>query len=184
VQAWTAAARVITSRISLQVESRRFKMSDLLPSKETARSRTIRWLEILLAAGGALDCLAVVIVFSLQQGAGAGNSFDSLWPFPGLYFLEIGLIGLGALAFVAGNGQTGTSRWNSLPWIGAGILLTFVILGGFSIGPYLLPGMIFILLAGILGDYRQRGNWPSHFMLFLLAAMVQAFVLFLFIQFF
>ena len=132
----------------------------------------LRSVEFGLAVLGALDCVGVAGLFTSTQLG------QQLWPLPGLYFVEISLLGITAFLAVARNGSQFASRWSALPWIAAGILATFFVLGGFSIGPSLGPGMLAFLVAGILQDIRQRGDWPRHFMLFMLAALLQGGLMF------
>jgi hypothetical protein len=156
---------------------------EIKPSKEgkgslgSGRAGTIlRSVEWGLAALGALGCIGTAILFGASISSGPMR--QQLWPLPGLYFLEFSLLSLAGFLAVADNRSPQPSRWSALPWIAAGILVTFVVLGGFSIGPALVPGMLAFLLAGVLQDLRQRGDWPRHFMLFMLAAILQGIVMF------
>ena len=148
-------------------------------SPRVGRAGTImRGLEWGLAALGALYCVGSAVMFSawiLSYPAGSGQE---LWPLPGFFFLEISLLGLAGFLAVAANRALHPSRWSALPWTASGILATFVVLGGFSIGPALIPGMLAFLIAGIFQDIRQHGDWPRHFMLFMLAALLQGVIMF------
>lgn len=90
----------------------------------THKSSMLRPLEWLAALIGAINCILVPGLFAQQ-----GRSF----PLPFLYFLEIILLGVLVLLFVARRPQL-DDRWHALPWAAAGVILAFVILGGFSIG--------------------------------------------------
>lgn len=133
----------------------------------------LRLIEITLAFLGGFNCVAVPLFFAAQELSFTPPR-SGFWPAPGLYFLEILFIGLATTYFVLTNQTPQPNRWSSLPWISAGILLTFVIMGIFSIGLFLIPAMLFFLAAAILGDRRQGGNWPNHVVYFFFAAMVQA----------
>jgi hypothetical protein len=135
--------------------------------------RSVEWG---LAILGALNCIGISILFGTSITTVTIG--QQLWPLPGLYLVEISLLGLSALLAVASNRFPEPSRWSAIPWIAAGILATFFVLGGFSIGPSLAPAMLAFLIAGILQDFRQRGDWPRHFMLFMLAAILQGVVMF------
>jgi hypothetical protein len=64
-------------------------------------------------------------------------------------------------------------RWNALPWVAAGILLAFVILGGFSIGFYLIPALIAFTVTGMMIDLQTGGSMGQHLGLLLVAAVAQ-----------
>jgi hypothetical protein len=53
-------------------------------------------------------------------------------------------------------------------------LLAFVILGGFSIGFYLIPATIAFLLAGFLLNRIEKGPFSKSIGLFLITAILQA----------
>lgn len=125
------------------------------------------WLFAVLAA---VSCLIPVILFTASQL----TLGSSIWPFPGIYFLEIILLGLLALISVMKNSPAGKHSWTSLPWIGAGGLFAFVILGAWTIGFFLIPGMILSILVGATEDRRKKDNLGLHVILLLAAAFVQA----------
>jgi hypothetical protein len=163
-------------------------MNETIKSLQAGENRrSSRIFEILLAFLGGINCVLVPLVFfaqGLTLSPPGANPWLEQWPFPALYFLEILALGLATAYFIVTNRGASPSRWNGLPWISAGILLTFVILGAFSIGLYLIPAMLSFLGAGILGDRRQAGNWPTHVIYFMFAAMAQAVAAFLLILIF
>jgi hypothetical protein len=132
------------------------------------KSNLARAAEWFAALVGAINCILVPVLFA-QPG---GMDF----PFPGLYFIEIALLGVLVLVFVALRPRLG-GRWNALPWAAAGIILAFVILGGFSIGPYLIPALITFSITGILVDWQTGGMLTHHLGLLLMAAVVQGAVM-------
>jgi hypothetical protein len=121
----------------------------------------------LLALLGAANCVFIPILFtaSIQQ---------PFFPVPGLYFLEIALIGLLGLISVIRE-QSNFPHWlGNVPWIAAGVLLTFNILAGFTIGFYLIPATLSFLAVGfILSEQKSQKIWQS-LGLFLIAAISQA----------
>jgi hypothetical protein len=123
-----------------------------------------------LAILTALYCLIVIFLFAVSQI----STESSLWPFPGLYFLEIILLASLGLISLAKNSPPGAHIWTSLPWIGAGGLLSFVILGAWTIGFFLIPPMFLSIGVGVIEDRRKKDNLPLHVILFLTAAFIQA----------
>ena len=120
--------------------------------------------EWIAAIAAALTSLVVPLMFA-QAG---GRDF----PLPALYFIEIALLGLLVLGYVARRPRWG-SRWGILPWAAGGINLAFVILGGFSIGPFLIPALIGFLAVGVLGDLQSGTPLAQRLGIFLVAAVVQ-----------
>lgn len=135
-----------------------------------------RTLELISAAAGALICTFVPIFFSQSGG--------SEFPYPFLYFFEIALSGVAVLLFVLVRKRLSLSpRLNPLPWVAAGMLLAFVILGGFSIGPCLIPAFVAFLVTGMAVDLQTGGLRANHAAILLLATVIQAGFMLLAIQF-
>jgi hypothetical protein len=130
-----------------------------------------RLLEWIAAAIGAITCAVVPFLFVTNQ--------QPLFPLPGLYFIEIMLLGLLVLVATAAR----PTRWgNLMPWVAAGVLLAFVILGGFSIGPPLIPALVTFVIVGVLADWQTGGNMALHLALFLSVAVIQAMLMLLLIM--
>ena len=128
------------------------------------RSILIRAGEWIAALIGAVNCILVPLAFAQSQ--------ENIFPLPGLYFIEIALVGLLILAFVALRPGLG-ARWLALPWVAAGIILAFVFLGGFSIGFYLIPALVAFVVVGRLGDGQAGRARGGHFGLLLVTAVIQ-----------
>ncbi|OGO72996.1 MAG: hypothetical protein A2Z49_07130 [Chloroflexi bacterium RBG_19FT_COMBO_56_12] len=145
------------------------------------RSRLVKFghpLEWILSALGALNCLIVPAMFTYSQFSQPGTYLADFWPFPAIYFIEIALFGLGCLISVAKNNPDRGSAWNYLPWISAGGLLAFVILGAWTIGFFLIPALLFLIGVGIISDRRKKDNLALHFIIFIGSAMVQSIIVF------
>ncbi len=138
----------------------------------THKSSMLRPLEWLAALIGAINCILVPGLFAQQ-----GRSF----PLPFLYFLEIILLGVLVLLFVARRPQL-DDRWHALPWAAAGVILAFVILGGFSIGFFLIPALIAFIVVGVLAARQADGAISRHMSQFLVAAVIQGAVMMLAVQ--
>ncbi|HEX7975977.1 MAG TPA: hypothetical protein VF498_16330 [Anaerolineales bacterium] len=141
-------------------------------ASSTTRQKVLRLLEWAFAVFGAAVCLAVVDLFALQQ-------LDELWPLPGLYFIEIVLLGLlGVTSRLGDTNPASAALWGAIPWGVGGALLSFVILGGFSIGPFLIPAMLAFWLAGAIADLRQGRSIAGHLGLAVMAALFQGALIF------
>ena len=109
---------------------------------------------------GTIDAFVIPTIFAMGQ--------EQLFPFPGLYFIEIGLVSLCAAYSIFSR------RWPLVPWLASGILLAFVVLGAFTIGFYLTPAMLAYAAAAVLwtgmpvGRLLRSAGWA------LLAALLQA----------
>jgi hypothetical protein len=145
-------------------------------AESLVNGRFARGLEWALVLIGAFLNTVIVLLFAVGQAAVPGaTALQNLYPLPLLYFIEIiGLSFLAILGLNAGATQSDRPRWTpALPWIAAGGLLAFVLLGGFSIGFYLAPGMLAFIAAAILSDRRQNHNLAGHAAVLILAAIVQ-----------
>jgi hypothetical protein len=123
--------------------------------------RVAEWILAIVAAS---VCFAAARVFSRQ---------DDLLPLPGLYLIEIVLAGGLGLTAVA-KSRTDVPGWSLIPWVAAGVLLAFVILGAWTIGLFIAPAAVALFLAGYLADLRLGRRVAPHVAAFLGAAMVQA----------
>jgi hypothetical protein len=125
---------------------------------------TFLWL---LAFVGAADCVLIPSLF-------AASNQQPFFPLPGLYFFEIALLGLLVLASAVRD-RSQTSFWmDFLPWIAAGILLAFNILGAWTIGFFLFPGTISFLGVGFLLAGKESRKIVEGLGLFLVASVAQS----------
>jgi hypothetical protein len=146
--------------------------------------RLLEWALVLI---GAFMNTVIVVIFAAQQAAfPGGTALENLFPFPLLYFIEIiALSFLAVLSLISAESEGNhPSRAPALIWIAAGALLAFVILGGFSIGFYLIPGMLAFIAAAILADRRQNIGIVAHVGIFFLTAIAQAAILLLMVAWF
>ena len=139
------------------------------------RENQSNWILVLirgLAIAAAINCVIVPMLFAQQR---------PLFPLPGLYMIEIGVLGILGLTGLLLI-ETFSPFWRAVPWIAAGALLAFVILGGFSIGFYLIPATSAFLLAGSLLNRLEKGPVSKYIGLFLITAILQATLMIILVQ--
>ena len=96
----------------------------------TTRDSSTSALERFLALLAAVVCLIITVVFWLSL-----SSYQSMWPLPGLYFIEIVTLSVvSAFLFIRGDPQG-----QFLTWGAAGAIGAFSILAAFSVGFFYLP---------------------------------------------
>jgi hypothetical protein len=151
-------------------------MSDT--SKSTIQQIS-RLVESLLVIIGVIVCLGVAAVIGSQQ--------SPLWPVPGFYLIEFILISIigAANQLVMANtfALSKAFRWLSskvIIWIIIGILLPFVVFGGFSIGLFVLPALLAFLLAGIISDWRSTSKIFVHIGIAVISAVIQGSLIMIF----
>jgi hypothetical protein len=135
----------------------------------------VRTVELILAFAGALICTGVAALFASSQASSGAD----LWPLPGLVFLEVIILGLLGLTAAASQPGDRHSAWAYVPWAVTGGLAALVVLGGFTIGPYLLPAAVCFLVASMIGAKRWNARPLTGIGLAALAAILQAMALFL-----
>ncbi len=137
--------------------------------KTTLVPRIEQALAVLAAAATVFLTIGIWRSVSAQQ---------SMWPLPGLYFVE-----LPAVAIITAIAFLNASRCSPLvAWAAAGIYLGFAILGAMTVGLFYAPiSVTFILLAAII-TVRQRQSLLRGVGAFLIAAVVQAALIFLLIR--
>jgi hypothetical protein len=116
---------------------------------------------------GAADCIAVAAIFGLQPAPGS-----DFWLLPGLYFLQVGLLGLITLFSLTRAVNQPDTIWRGIPWISTGILFALVVLGAWSIGPFLIPAALAFLIAGLILDLRHSEAALTYIFLALLAGLL------------
>lgn len=124
------------------------------------------WVRVTLSIVAAFNCAAVVMLFSSSQQG-------DLWPAPGLYFIELILLGLAGLVATAQDKPGAPGWWGLIPWVASGALLAFVVLGGFSIGPFLIPAMLLFAVSGGLADLWYKRSLLRHLVWWAVAAVFQ-----------
>ena len=88
-----------------------------------------------------------------------------------LILIDWGVMGvLGFFGALRGANPLGFA-WLKASWFAAGALLPYVVLGAFSIGPYVLVSTLFILASAILLTIAVQAKWLEH-LKFLLAGVV------------
>jgi hypothetical protein len=117
-----------------------------------------------LAVVAALNCVVVPMFFAQQR---------PLFPLPGLYLIEIIVLAILALTGLLLI-ESRSPFWRAVPWIAAGVLLSFAILAIFSIGFYIIPAAVAFLLAGFLLNRIEGGLLLKYVGIFLIAAILQA----------
>jgi hypothetical protein len=140
--------------------------------QSTSRQHKIIWISAWIAA---LDCLAVALLFSLNQPRMPSDNSINLWPTPGYYFIELAILAVLVLSAVPNLISSTTGLWHPVPWIAAGIMLTFVILGALSIGIFLFPALLaFMLIAVLEGGHDTHYNPLNDFAYLLLSLFLLA----------
>ncbi len=129
----------------------------------------IHFLEQFLAVVGAAACLLI----SARIGQVVGAT-QPMWPLPGLYLVEMSIVGVLGLFGTLGNGSGRSSLRIGLTWAAVGILLAFVLMGAWSIGPFFSPVVLIFAIAAILSSRRQGQNMLLHAGISFLAAIAQA----------
>ena len=154
-------------------------MSDLQTTRFTPpESRSFR-LEWFLSVIAALNCIIVVAVIVINSNPEGNFDLATQWPFPLLYFIEIVSIGILSLVAVGSLQWLEKPNWSAVFWVCSGLLLSFVILGAWTIGFFLVPAMVIFILLGIMSDKRTGNDIPLHIVFFVAAAVVQAIIVFL-----
>ena len=104
-------------------------------------------------------------------------SLFSLFPLPGLYFLELIAMCGAVILSVFSDRNEKLYDWGIMIWVATGIFLSFSILGAWTVGVFFLPSTFLLLVLGVLSDVRQRRNILIHLGVGLLAGIVQAIIM-------
>ena len=122
-------------------------------------------LERILAILAAVVCLAITLVFWFTI-----SPYQSMWPLPGLYFVEmVSLSFISTFIFVRGD-----PRGSLMTWVAAGVLSAFSFLGALSVGCFYVPVALMFSVISLTWDVRNKQNKPARLGIFLIAGIVQS----------
>ncbi len=140
---------------------------------EVPQPAKVPLLERILATLAAAACVLLTIgIWRSVSGQ------QSMWPLPGLYFVELPVAAIATLLTFL---RVDTSSMMTAS-ISAGIYIAFSILAAFSIGLFYLPIAIMFIMLAVLATVRQGGSVLRGLGAFLAAVLGQAFIMFLFIN--
>ena len=122
-------------------------------------------IEQILAILGAVLCLAITIRVWLTISV-----YQSMWPAPGLYFIEVVAVSVASAGLLLRGGAAARAA----VWVSAGIVLAFSLLAALSVGAYYLPVALLLILAALAADIRARQSMFGHAGLFIAAGLLQA----------
>ena len=126
-------------------------------------------LEQILAILAAVVCLVITLIFWFNISA-----YQSMWPLPGLYLIEMAAISIiSAFLFVRGD-----PHGSLITWAASGVIGAFSILGAFSIGFFYLPVALMFVVISIIRDVRSKQSIPAHLGIFLIAGIAQLALMF------
>ena len=118
--------------------------------------RAVEWGAALV---GATICILGAIVTAENQLKPFGLSqspAQTLWPLPGLVLIDWAALGLLGFVSVALSNIHQAWIWSKLTWAICGALIVLMILGAFSIGPYVMWAMLCFAIAGALAWAHQK----------------------------
>jgi hypothetical protein len=131
----------------------------------TRQSVRVSRLERILAILAAVVCLAITLVFWFTI-----SPYQTMWPLPGLYFVEIvSLSFISTFIFVRGD-----PRGSLMTWVAAGVISAFSFLGALSVGCFYLPVALMYSVMSLTWDVRNKQNKPARLGIFLIAGIVQS----------
>jgi hypothetical protein len=130
----------------------------------TRQSVRISRLERILAILAAVVCLTITVVVWITE-----SLRQSMWPIPGLYFVEIvSLSFVSTFIFVRGD-----PRGSLMTWVAAGVISAFSFLGAASVGLFYVPVALMFSVISLTWDVRNNQNRPARLGIFLIAGIAQ-----------
>ena len=122
-------------------------------------------LERILAILAVVVCLTITLVFWFSI-----SPYQSMWPLPGLYFVEIASLSfISTFIFVRGD-----PRGSLMTWVAAGVISAFSFLGALSVGCFYLPVALMFSVISLTWDVRNKQNRPARLGIFVIAGIVQS----------
>lgn len=133
------------------------------------------------------SCSSKVVAFvGLVFGSSAAlysflavSGYQPVWPLPGLYRVE--MIVASVIAFLVVFWEDWFSA--TKVWLMVGVLLAFVILGGWSVGPLFLPATWMFAIVRIGWNGRRAQDWLRSLGACAMAFVIQASLMVIVIRF-
>jgi len=122
-------------------------------------------LERILAILAAVVCLTITLVLWFSISA-----YQSMWPLPGLYFIEMVSVSF-ISTFILVRGDP---RGSLITWSATGVISAFSILGAFSVGFFYFPVALMFGVISLIWDVRNKQQFMAHLGIFLIAGIVQS----------
>jgi len=120
---------------------------------------------IVLALIGALASTAGAALIGLSQIQATGMS---LWPLPGLVLLDWLILGIAGILGAFQTVRSADQKWLQAIWLVTGAFVPLIILGAFSIGPFVLITYVLYLISTLILAVRRHPKWLECFGSFLL----------------
>lgn len=127
--------------------------------------------------GAIISIIGAIWIYSSMVQFGV----SPLWPLPGLALADwalMGLLGFVAAYFVFRNVSV---RWQQATWFISGAFIPLVILGAFSIGPFVLISFVLFMVSSLVLAVQRNPKWLENFGLLMLGAIINLIILFIII---
>jgi hypothetical protein len=111
------------------------------------------------------------------------SPLQALWPLPALTLIDWVALGLIGLVSVALGNLAQPWIWNKLTWAVCGALVVLMIVGAFSIGPYVMLAALCFGLAGALAWARDKPHVGADLLALAHGGLGNLVLLFVFILF-
>jgi len=135
---------------------------------------TPTFFERLLSILQAAFCIAITLTAWISVGR-----YQETWPLPAAYFLEL-MAGSCAIAFLFLLSQ---ARASLAAWFFSGLVTSFIILAGFSIGFAYVPVLLVLISLVLYSDIRHKRLVLPGLGLWLLGGLVQTGIILAVIRF-
>lgn len=146
----------------------------------------MRAAEWLAACAGTTISIAMAVFTAESQVEAFGPGVsprEALWPLPGLALLDWVALGLLGFVAVALSNIHQAWIWNKVTWAVCGALLVLMIVGAFSIGPYVMLAALCFGIAAALAWAREKPHIAADALALGLGVFVNFLLLFVFILF-
>ncbi len=130
--------------------------------------------EIFISSFSAVACAGLTLYLMYWLA-----TFQSIWPFPGLYLIELAALAL--LAWFLSFRQLPHAA--IVIWTIAGVFLAFSVLAGFTIGFLYFPFVLLLGAVATLIDLRQKIIRWTHIGMVFIGALAQASIILAILQF-
>jgi hypothetical protein len=142
-----------------------------------------RWIEFIALALAFIGVMIAVVSSYIIISNQVQVFKTQIWPLPGLVLTDWILLGLlGFLAPLLGL-LSPSSSWAKINvnWFVSGSFLPLAVLGAFSIGPFVLISLLFVLVSAVIMTVLWKMKWLLNLGLLLLGAAANLVLLLIFI---
>ncbi len=143
-------------------------------NQQTSISRGDFFGLVIAFVGGILCVVGAIWTYVTQVQFGA----SPMWPLPGLVLTEWAILGIVGFTAAYITFRKNVVIWQQTTWAISGAFIPLIIVGAFSIGPFVLIEFGLFMISSLFLSVQRRPKWLENFGLLMLGAIINLGILY------